>query len=136
MARSGLVPADTAQQWRSAVRAIDRLLHIEAAQGIASRTLRRRAQLSAAELGLLLELLRIQQIVTTVKMFRCEVLADREGPGPDVAVLVLLVPPVGHGVELGERVNFGDGDTVVAVEPAGWPSTPPFSWAPRMPGWQ
>ncbi|ARE79443.1 hypothetical protein B6R96_36065 (plasmid) [Streptomyces sp. Sge12] len=67
MARSRLVPADTAQQWRAAVRAIDLLLHIEAAQGIASRTLRRRAQLPAAALGLLLELLRSQQIVTTIK---------------------------------------------------------------------
>ncbi|MFJ6501603.1 hypothetical protein OG280_40980 (plasmid) [Streptomyces virginiae] len=67
MARSRLVPADTAQQWKAAVRAIDLLLHIEATQGIASRALRRRVQLSAAALDLLLGLLRSQQMVTTVK---------------------------------------------------------------------
>ncbi|MFF2793139.1 IclR family transcriptional regulator C-terminal domain-containing protein [Streptomyces sp. NPDC058049] len=67
MARGRLVPADTAQQWKAAVRAIDLLLHIETAQGITSRALRRRAQLSAAVLGLLLDLLRSQQMVITVK---------------------------------------------------------------------
>lgn len=47
-----------------------------------------------------------------------EVLADGSGPGPDSAGVVLLVPPVDHRVELGERVDFRDRDEVVAAEPA------------------
>ncbi|MFE5495299.1 IclR family transcriptional regulator C-terminal domain-containing protein [Streptomyces virginiae] len=85
MSRSRLVPADTAQQWKATVRALDLLLHIEAAQGIASRTLRRRAQLSAAALGLLLELLRSQQLVTTV--------SGVHFPGPVLAMARRGDPP-------------------------------------------
>ncbi|WP_053687515.1 IclR family transcriptional regulator domain-containing protein [Streptomyces sp. IGB124] len=85
MSRSRLVPADTAQQWKAAVRALDLLLHIEAAQGIASRTLRRRAQLSAAALDLLLELLRSQQLVTTV--------SGVHFPGPVLAMARRGDPP-------------------------------------------
>ncbi|MEV5204630.1 hypothetical protein [Streptomyces sp. NPDC053720] len=47
-----------------------------------------------------------------------EVLADGGGTGPDAAGVVLLAPPVDHGVELGKRVDFGDRDQVVAAEPA------------------
>ncbi|WP_328741322.1 hypothetical protein OHA91_39415 (plasmid) [Streptomyces erythrochromogenes] len=84
MSRSCLVPADTAQQWKAAVRALDLLLHIEA-QGIASRTLRRRAQLSAAALDLLLGLLRSQQLVTTV--------SGVHFPGPVLAMARRGDPP-------------------------------------------
>ncbi len=85
MARSRLVPADTAQQWKAAYRALDLLLHIEASQGIASRTLRRRAQLSAAGLDLLLGLLRSQQMVTTV--------SGVHFPGPVLAMARRGDPP-------------------------------------------
>ncbi|UUY52338.1 hypothetical protein NRK68_34240 (plasmid) [Streptomyces yangpuensis] len=85
MARSRLVPADTAQQWKAAYRALDLLLHIEASQGIASRTLRRRAQLSAAALDLLLGLLRSQQMVTTV--------SGVHFPGPVLAMARRGDPP-------------------------------------------
>ncbi|MFF3675886.1 IclR family transcriptional regulator C-terminal domain-containing protein [Streptomyces sp. NPDC002120] len=85
MARSCLVPADTAQQWKAAARALDLLLHIEASQGIASRTLRRRAQLSAAALDLLLGLLRSQQMVTTV--------SGVHFPGPVLAMARRGDPP-------------------------------------------
>ncbi|MFE5621090.1 IclR family transcriptional regulator C-terminal domain-containing protein [Streptomyces virginiae] len=85
MARSRLVPADTAQQWKAADRALDLLLHIEASQGIASRTLRRRAQLSAAGLDLLLGLLRSQQMVTTV--------SGVHFPGPVLAMARRGDPP-------------------------------------------
>jgi hypothetical protein len=36
------------------------------------------------------------------------------------------VPPVDPGVEFGERVDFWDGDQVVAANQPIWPSTPPF----------
>lgn len=53
------------------------------------------------------------------QLFRREVLPDRAGPGPGATAVVLLVPPVDHGVERCERVDFGNGDEVVAAEPAG-----------------
>lgn len=52
------------------------------------------------------------------RLFRAEVLADRVGPGADPAGLVVDVPLVDHRVELGQRVNNGHGDEVVAPEVA------------------
>lgn len=47
-----------------------------------------------------------------------EVLTDRVRAGADPAGVILLVPPVDHLVEFGEGGHFGDGDQVVAAEPA------------------
>ncbi|MEU9035357.1 hypothetical protein AB0D45_10725 [Streptomyces sp. NPDC048352] len=52
------------------------------------------------------------------RLLGSEVLADGARTGADAAGVVLVVPPVDHRVELGERVDFGDGDQVVAAEPA------------------
>ena len=50
--------------------------------------------------------------------------SDRARTGPDPTVLVLLVPPVDHRVQLGERRNLGHRDEVVATEPADLPLDP------------
>jgi hypothetical protein len=52
------------------------------------------------------------------RLFGREVLADGARAGGDAAGVALPVPPVDHRVELGECVHFGDGDEVVAAEPA------------------
>lgn len=46
---------------------------------------------------------------------------DRAGAGPDPPGVVGFVPGVDHSVELGEGVDFWDGDEVVASEPADLP---------------
>lgn len=46
---------------------------------------------------------------------------DRAGAGPDPPGIVGFVPGVDHSVELGEGVDFWDGDEVVASEPADLP---------------
>lgn len=51
----------------------------------------------------------------------------------------IVVGMIGLGqmlIQLGHRLNDWDRDQVAAAEPADLASTPPFSCAPRLPGWQ
>ncbi|OEJ23033.1 hypothetical protein AR457_38205 [Streptomyces agglomeratus] len=66
----------------------------------------------------------------------CEILADRAGPGPDPPDVVSFVPPLYHLVELGEGVDFRDGDEVVSAEPADLALDPALLVGPRIPGCQ
>jgi len=71
------------------------------------------------------------------RLFECEALRDRLGPGPDAAGIVLLVPLFDHLVQLGERGDLGDGNEVIAAEVADHPFDPallvgPFDARPAV----
>jgi hypothetical protein len=69
-------------------------------------------------------------------LFECERLADGVGARPDPPAIVVDVPRLDHGIELGQGGDLGDRDQMVAAKPADLALDPPFSCAPLMPGWQ
>ncbi|MFJ3308429.1 hypothetical protein ACIPSA_36325 [Streptomyces sp. NPDC086549] len=58
---------------------------------------------------------------------------DPNGRG---AMFFAVLSVVSHRVELGEGVDSGTGTSWLRRNRPIWPSTPPFSWAPRISGRQ
>ncbi|UQA90728.1 IclR family transcriptional regulator domain-containing protein [Streptomyces halobius] len=74
MARRAPAHTDTPQQWKAAVRALDILYLVDAADGITTRTLARRSRLPLAAVAWLLHWLRGQHLISTI--------AGAHVPGP------------------------------------------------------